>query len=118
MSPFLGKNPASKPWEATAPGVSEYQQAGGPRVENRQFTGKNDLRESISPKSNEVVPQKGTISRVFQIIIIFEGTLPETNSSHLKMDGWKTSFLLGWPIFRGYVSFRECVYVSFRDVPD
>ena len=25
----------------------------------------------------------------------------------LKMDGWKTSFLLGWPIFRGYVSFRE-----------
>ena len=27
---------------------------------------------------------------------------------HLKMDGWNTSFLLGWPIFRGYVSFREC----------
>ncbi len=27
-------------------------------------------------------------------------------SSHLKMDGWNTSFLLGWPIFRGYVSFR------------
>ena len=25
-------------------------------------------------------------------------TLPETNSSHLKMDGWKTSFLLGCPI--------------------
>ena len=24
------------------------------------------------------------------------------------MDGWNTSFLLGWPIFRGYVSFREC----------
>ena len=22
------------------------------------------------------------------------------------MDGWNTSFLLGWPIFRGYVSFR------------
>ena len=34
-------------------------------------------------------------------------TLPETNSSPLKIDGWKTSFLLGWPIFRGYVSFRE-----------
>ncbi len=28
-------------------------------------------------------------------------TLPETNSSHLKMDGWKTTFLLGWPILRG-----------------
>ena len=26
---------------------------------------------------------------------------------HLKMDGWKMSFLLGWPIFRCYVSFRE-----------
>ena len=26
------------------------------------------------------------------------------------MDGWNTSFLLGWPIFRCYVSFRECVY--------
>jgi len=24
-----------------------------------------------------------------------------------KMDGWKTSFVLGWPIFNGYVSFRE-----------
>ena len=33
--------------------------------------------------------------------------LPETNSSPLKMDGWNTSFLLGRPIFRGYVSFRE-----------
>ena len=28
------------------------------------------------------------------------------------MDGWKTTFLLGWPIFRGHVSFRECK--SFR----
>ncbi len=27
-------------------------------------------------------------------------TLPETNSSHLKMDGWNTTFLLGRPIFR------------------
>ncbi len=37
----------------------------------------------------------------------FNLTLPETNSSHLKMDGWKMNFLLGRPIFRGYVSFRE-----------
>ncbi len=28
-------------------------------------------------------------------------TLPETNSSPLKMDGWNTTFLLGRPIFRG-----------------
>ena len=34
-------------------------------------------------------------------------TLPETNSSPLKMDSWNTTFLLGRPIFRGYVSFRE-----------
>ena len=26
------------------------------------------------------------------------------------MDGWNTSFLLGWPIFRCYVSFRECMF--------
>ena len=37
-------------------------------------------------------------------------TLPETNMA-LKMDGWNTSFLLGWPIFRGYVSFRECIKI-------
>ncbi len=36
-------------------------------------------------------------------------TLPETNSSPLKMDGWNTTFLLGCPIFRCKlaVSFRE-----------
>ena len=34
-------------------------------------------------------------------------TLPKTNSSPLKMDGWNTTFLLGRLIFRGYVSFRE-----------
>jgi len=27
--------------------------------------------------------------------------LPETNGSHLKIDGWNTTFLLGRPIFRG-----------------
>ena len=26
------------------------------------------------------------------------------------MDGWNTNFLLGRPIFRGYVSFREGIY--------
>ena len=34
--------------------------------------------------------------------------------SPLKMDGWKTVFLLGRSIFRGYVSFREgkCKFIS------
>ncbi len=31
---------------------------------------------------------------------------------HLKMDGWNTSFLLGWPILRGYVSFREGIHLE------
>ena len=35
-------------------------------------------------------------------------TLPETNSSHLKIGSWKMNFLLGWVVFRGYVGFREC----------
>ena len=33
-------------------------------------------------------------------------TLPETNSSPLKIDPWKRRFLLETIIFRGYVSFR------------
>ena len=31
------------------------------------------------------------------------------------MDGWNTSFLLGRPIFRGYVSFREGNSFHFPD---
>ena len=38
-------------------------------------------------------------------------TLPETYELHLKMDGCNTSFLLGSPIFRCYLSFRECIYI-------
>ena len=34
-------------------------------------------------------------------------SLKLTASLPLKMDGWNTTFLLGWPIFRCYVSFRE-----------
>ena len=33
--------------------------------------------------------------------------------SPLKMDGWNTTFLLGRPIFRGYVSFREGILTSY-----
>ncbi len=33
---------------------------------------------------------------------------------HLEMDGWNTSFLLGRPIFMGYVSFREGKWVVSR----
>ena len=45
-------------------------------------------------------------------------TLPETNSSHLKMDSWNTtcSFLLGPGLFSGAfaVSFRECKCCLFH----
>lgn len=34
-------------------------------------------------------------------------SLKLTDSSHLQNGGWKTSYLLGWPIFRDYLSFRE-----------
>ena len=34
----------------------------------------------------------------------------------LKMDGRNTSFHLGRPIFRGYVSFRECTIWYAYDV--
>ena len=30
------------------------------------------------------------------------------------MDGWNITFLLGRPIFRGYVSFRECTGKHFQ----
>ena len=44
-------------------------------------------------------------------------TLPETtNSSHLKMDGWKTR---GLPIFRGELfSFRECSTLDIQNPPN
>ena len=31
----------------------------------------------------------------------------DSTTNHLKMDGWNTSFLLEWLIFRDYVSFGE-----------
>ena len=42
----------------------------------------------------------------------FQGHL-FANKQHLKMDGWKMSFLLGRPIFRGYVSFTEGTWMIF-----
>ena len=34
-------------------------------------------------------------------VSLLEGTLPETNSSHLKMMVWKRNFLLGFGLFSG-----------------
>ena len=42
---------------------------------------------------------------------VFKFILPSLKLTlHLKTDGWNTSFLLGNPIFRFYVSFRECMF--------
>ena len=43
-----------------------------------------------------------------------QDTLPETNSSPLKMDGWKMNFLLGWPNFRGEMLVSGRVNESMR----
>ena len=34
---------------------------------------------------------------------------PKFNSSPLKNDGWKTTFLLGWYIFRGYIKLTGAI---------
>ena len=39
---------------------------------------------------------------------------PQHLTKPLKNDGWKTSFLLGRPIFRGYVEFPGCKYDWIR----
>ena len=33
------------------------------------------------------------------------------------MDGWNTGVLLGWPIFRCYVSFREGIFCIVQGLP-
>ncbi len=38
---------------------------------------------------------------------------PQKLTCPLKNDGWKTSFLLGRPMFKGYVSLRECILLEF-----
>ena len=37
-----------------------------------------------------------------------------------KNGGWKTTFLVGWPIFRGYVKLRGCMMIfrSFAEMFD
>ena len=42
-----------------------------------------------------------------------DGYWEDHSTDTLKMDGWNTSFLFGWPIFRGYDSFRECKNLCF-----
>ena len=46
-----------------------------------------------------------------------QSTLPETNIAP-ENEGWNTTFLLGRPIFRCYVSFREGIsFMGFHNLP-
>ena len=63
-------------------------------------------RDSIPKKDRQILQlwkERTTLLRVVW------NTLPKTNSSPLKMDGWKTS-LSYWnsSFFRGHVRFRRC----------
>ncbi len=68
------------------------------------------LNGTITAEIYKVIAQAGkeSASKVQRFNVCFDlkhnkkPTLPETNSSHLKMDGWNISFRLGWPIFRGF----------------
>ena len=57
------------------------------------------IRNGISGKWRLILVTIANVKhkQIYQI----PNTLPETNSSHPKMDGWNTSFPLGWSIFRG-----------------
>ena len=55
-----------------------------------------------SPKGN-VIFQRLIFRENMLIFLLGDIYPPETNSSPLKMDGWKMNVLLGRPIFRGYV---------------
>ena len=45
-------------------------------------------------------------------------TLPGTNSSPVKIDGWNTSFLLGWPILGGKLfALGRVIHRFFRSIP-
>ena len=51
-----------------------------------------------------------TIMVQWKLILLEKLPSLKLTFSNLKMDGWNTSFLLGRPICRGYVSFREGNY--------
>ena len=56
----------------------------------------------------------GLLQRVSGRLLIPTNTLHETNSEFTPENGWLEDYLLPFgarPIFRDYVSFRECVHI-------
>ncbi len=68
------------------------------------------------PQSPRNIRVTFCVIHLYPLIFVWP-TLPETNSSPLKINGWKMHVLLGWPIFRGYVSFREGIYIYRKNHP-
>ena len=62
----------------------------------------------LFPKIVGFPPKSSMLIRVFHCKPSIFGVPSLKLTWHLKMDGWNISFLLGWPIFRCHVSFREC----------
>ena len=62
--------------------------------------------EFTPPKTNECPAKRyyWKLGYIFQALNFSRDML--VFESHLKMDGWKTTFLLGWPTFRGHVHFQ------------
>ena len=67
--------------------------------------------ESQIPSNQKAVPRHGGTQYVLDGMASHEAArvwIPSLKLTWpLQMDGWNTTFLLGRPIFRGYVSFRE-----------
>lgn len=72
--------------------------------------------EVITTKTNQIEKEQyvNSIKQPNTSSKYCKKTLPETNEYPLKIDGWKMNFPLVWPIFGGYVSFRECRFCLFE----
>ena len=93
------------------PGNSSFQvflhDHGVPRCRKHELLGQPSEGRNLSQlMSSKTLKMRGQLVKMVCL-----PTLPETNSSHLKIDGWKTTFLLGRPIFRCYENFREPLFL-------
>ena len=90
--------------KTTSCGRSHGPKEGDPRTIERQVHEGVGRCWTISLDGNHQVGAVGIFVRETGVLaknrVIFV-TLPETNSSPLKMDGWNTTFLLGFGLFSG-----------------
>ncbi len=62
-------------------------------------------------KESAIFSWRISLEKLFEVY--FEWLSLKLTFSPLKMNDWKTSFLLGWPIFRGYVSSPESIKLKW-----